>query len=142
MGLFKDTYIINRTDTSRTDDLLLGIGFIEKEKLKFEKDTKDRVDISLKDYEELQRKLKSCQDLIEGYENEWSKFADFCSIPVELLQKAINVRVGFYENPIIDGKTCSITFDIDDILSEKYSGYFYQYDKNCRNKGGNKSNVS
>lgn len=142
MGLFKDTYIINRTDTSRTDDILLGIGFIEKEKLKFEKDTKDRVDISLKDYEELQRKLKSYQDLIEGYEKEWSKFADFCSIPVELLQKAINVRIGFYENPIIDGKTCSITFDIDNILSEKYSGYFYQYDKNRRNKGGNKSNVS
>lgn len=137
MGLFKDTYIINRTDTSRTDDLLLGIGFIEKEKLKFEKDTKDRVDISLKDYEELQRKLKSCQDLIECYEKEWSKFADFCSIPVELLQKAINVRVGFYENPIIDGKTCSITFDIDNILSEKYSDYFYQYDKNCREKGSN-----
>lgn len=139
MGLFKDTYIINRTDTSRTDDLLLGIGFIEKEKLKFEKDTKDRVDISLKDYEELQRKLKSYQDLIEGYEKEWSKFADVCSIPVELLQKAINVRIGFYENPIIDGKTCSITFDIDNILSEKYSGYFYQYDKNRRNKGGNKN---
>lgn len=137
MGLFKDTYIINRTDTSRTDDLLLGIGFIEKEKLKFEKDTKDRVDISLKDYEELQRKLKSCQDLIEGYEEQWSKFAAFCSIPVELLQEATNVRVGFYENPIIEGKTCSITFDIDSILSEKYSGYFYQYDKHCREKGSN-----
>ena len=135
MGLFKDTYIINRTDTSRTDDLLLGIGFIEKEKLKFEKDTKDRVDISLKDYEELQRKLKCCQDLIECYEEQWSKFAAFCSIPVELLQEATNVRIGFYENPIIDGKTCSITFDIDNILSEKYSGYFYQYDKHCREKG-------
>lgn len=135
MGLFKDTYIINRTDTSRTDDLLLGIGFIEKEKLKFEKDTKDRVDISLKDYEKLKRKLKSCQDLIEGYEEQWSKFAAFCSIPVELLQEATNVRVGFYENPIIAGKTCSIKFDIDSILSEKYSGYFYQYDKHCREKG-------
>lgn len=41
---------------------------VEQDKLKYEKETKDRVDISLKEYEQLKRDLRDVRGKLERYE--------------------------------------------------------------------------
>lgn len=47
---------------------------INKERLEFEKKTKDRVDISLKDYEQLKRDLEHYKAIAEHYEGFFNRF--------------------------------------------------------------------
>lgn len=57
---------INETITSQKD-LMHERNRLERARLKWEQETRDRVDISLKDYEQLNRDLRDLREILERY---------------------------------------------------------------------------
>lgn len=76
---------------------------VEQDKLKYEKETKDRVDISLKEYEQLKRDLKDVRGKLERYEavfetlklNQYIDYIDPHSMTISTLKdpERISTRV-------------------------------------------------
>lgn len=76
---------------------------VEQDKLKYEKETKDRVDISLKEYEQLKKDLKDVRGKLERYEavfetlklNQYIDYIDPHSMTISTLKdpERISTRV-------------------------------------------------
>lgn len=88
MGILKDTYIVNKTDNSSIVNELKRKNDIEQEYLLLSEQTKDRVNISLNEYEKLKDKLKDTTDSLKCYENFIVNLSKKLMIDPELLLKS------------------------------------------------------
>lgn len=88
---------------------------VEQDKLKYEKETKDRVDISLKEYEQLKRDLEKYKATAEHYEEIFDrmKMAEY----VDRIEPS-TLQVSTMEDPIRLSTRVHIQFE-----SKRYNGY-------------------
>ncbi len=88
MGILRDTYIINKNDNTSLINELKRKNDIEQEYLLLSEQTKDRVNISLSEYENLKNKLKNTIDSLNCYENFIDDLSKKLMIVPELLLKS------------------------------------------------------
>lgn len=77
---------------------------VEQDKLKYEKETKDRVDISLKEYEQLKRDLRDVRGKLERYKavfetlkiNQYIDYIDPNSMTISTLKDPQRISTRFF----------------------------------------------
>jgi len=94
---------------------------IEKEKLDFEKQTKDRADVSLKEYEKLKTELKEYKERCGALEhhlnlflNEYRKINIPSSIVEKIFEEEISLKGTTIHNPASLSTNVVIAFEVPD----------------------------
>lgn len=75
MGLLRDTYIVNKIDTSGIEYQMKRKNDLQEKQNIILNQTKDRVDISLIEYETLKEDLKKTKEELDFYRNFYNDLA-------------------------------------------------------------------
>lgn len=120
MGLLRDTYIINqKTDTSIIEAQLRKHNDIQEEQNKIVNNTRDRVNISLKEYEELKEDLYRTKQLLNSYEEFVRDLAKGIKHSPEILLKAKVIKSEMERVPYkMNNYNIYVVWEIDDLESE------------------------
>ena len=112
MGLLRDTYIINKTDTSGIEYQIRRKNDIEEKQNAILNITKDRVDISLNEYETLKNDLEKTKMLLSRYENFIKDLAKSIRQNPEILLNSKVVKSELEKTPLIDGYNLYVIWEI------------------------------
>lgn len=99
MGILKDTYNITKIDMSGVEYQMKRKNDIQEHQNIVINNTKDRVDISLREYEELKNELKEKTELLKKYDEFISELAINIKQSPEILLKGKVVKSGFEKKP-------------------------------------------
>jgi hypothetical protein len=99
MGLLKDTYNITKIDMSGIEYQMKRKNDIQKQQNIIINNTKDRVDISLREYEDLKNELKSKTELLNKYDEFITELAKSIKLSPEILLKGKVVKSEFERVP-------------------------------------------
>lgn len=121
MGIFKDTYIVNKIDTKRIEYELNRKNELLKEKNEIEKTTKNRVDISLNEYEKLKEENKNQKQLIEEYQKFITDLGKKIHIAPDALLKYKLIENDLSENILHQTYNLHLIFEINksDLIVEE-----------------------
>lgn len=115
MGLLRDTYIINN-DKSGQDAIAKQIeqkNEIAKEQLIFLKNSRDRVDISLQEYQKLKKDLQEANCIINEYQEFVHQLAKAVNGDPRILLKSKIVYNSFEKQPQFMNAILYIGFEIE-----------------------------
>lgn len=116
MGILRDTYIINnKTDTGPVSYEMSRKNDIEEKRLKIENDTKDRVNISLREYEKLKTELQDANCIINDYQAFYHNLGKtiHCDPKVILTSKIRDVNIN--KNPLTMKYDLCILLELEEV---------------------------
>ena len=112
MGLLRDTYIINKTDTSGIEHQMRRKNDIEEKQNAILNITKDRVDISLNEYETLKNDLKETKELLNKYQSFIHDLSKSIKQNPEILLNSKVVKSELERTSLIDGYNLYVIWEI------------------------------
>ena len=110
-----DLSTVNRNIIKQTEEIEKQ-NALQKEKLEWEKETKDRVDISLKEYEEMKRKIAVLEEQNEKYKTAFDRIG--ATEWVDSIEPS-TVEVATMKDPVRLSTRVHIQFE-----SKRYEHYF------------------
>lgn len=114
MGLLKDTYNITNIDTSGIESQMRRANDIEEKQNSIINNTKDRVDISLREYEELRNEIKAKTGLLKQYEEFIIELAKSIKQNPYILLKGKVVKSEFERVPYSLGNRLYVVWEFED----------------------------
>lgn len=114
MGLLKDTYNITKIDTSGIAYQMKRGNDIQEQQNIIINNTKDRVDISLREYEDLKAELKSKTELLNKYDEFIIELAKSIKQSPEILLKGKVVKSEFERVPYTMSYNLYVVWEFED----------------------------
>ena len=114
MGLLKDTYNITKIDMSGIEYQMKRKNDIQEQQNIIINNTKDRVDISLREYEDLKNELKSKTELLNKYDEFITELAKSIKLSPEILLKGKVVKSEFERVPYTMGHNLYVVWEYKD----------------------------
>lgn len=116
MGLLRDKYYIfeNKIDTSGIEYEMRRRNNIQEEQNKAINNMKDRVDISLREYEILKNKVKEQEELIEKYHEFVTELGKKIKQSPEILMKGKVVKSEYERVPMTMNNRLYVVWEFED----------------------------
>jgi len=114
MGLLKDTYNITKVDMSGVEYQMKRKNDIQEQQNIVINNTKDRVDISLREYEDLKNELKSKTELLNKYDEFIIELAKNIKQSPEILLKGKVVKSEFERVPYTMSERLYVVWEFED----------------------------
>jgi len=114
MGILKDTYNITKIDMSGVEYQMRRKNDIQEQQNIVINNTKDRVDISLREYEELKNELKSKTELLNKYKEFISELAKSIKQSPEILLKGKVIKSEFERVPYTMSQNLYVVWEFED----------------------------
>lgn len=114
MGILKDTYNITNIDTSGIEFQIKRANDIEEKQNSIINNTKDRVDISLREYEELKNEIKAKTELLKQYDEFITDLAKSIKQSPSILLKGKVVKSEFERVPYSLGNRLYVVWEFED----------------------------
>lgn len=114
MGLLKDTYNITKIDMSGIEYQMKRKNEIQEQQNIIINNTKDRVDISLRKYEDLKTELKSKTELLNKYDEFITELAKNIKQSPEILLKGKVIKSEFERVPYTMSERLYVVWEFED----------------------------
>lgn len=114
MGILKDTYNITNITTSGIEYQMRRANDIEEKQNSIINNTKDRVDISLREYEELKNEIKAKTELLKLYDEFITDLAKNIKQSPSILLKGKVVKSEFERVPYSLGDRLYVVWEFED----------------------------
>ncbi len=118
MGLLRDTYNITKIDMSGIEYQMKRKNDIQEQQNFVINDTKNRVDISLREYEDLKKELKAKTELLKKYDDFISNLAQNIQQSPEILLKGKVVKSSLERVSYKRNYNLYVVWEFDDIEGE------------------------
>lgn len=114
MRLLRDTYVINKIDTSGIEYQMRRKNDIQEKQNAILNDTKDRVDISLNEYESLKSELKRTTKLLECYQKSYNELGKQLKISPEILLRSKVIKCEVERVPLTLKNNLYVVFELEE----------------------------
>lgn len=112
MGILRDTYIVNKINTTGIEYQMRRKNDIQEQQNLILNNTKDRVDISLKEYESLKEELKKTKSILLAHENFLKDLALTIKQEPDVLLKSKVVKSEFERKPMTNSYNLYVLWEI------------------------------
>lgn len=115
MGILRDTYIINKTDTSNISYEMSRKNDIEEKQNEIDNNTRDRVNISLKEYEKLKTDLQDANCIINDYQALYHNLGKTIKCDPKILLSSKIIHNSIEKNPMTRKRNLYIGFELEEV---------------------------